>query len=144
MKAYADSSFITALYLPEQNSPVAVAFLKEHDSPLPFTPWHRLEVRNALRLAVFRKAIDPRQARIQLNQLEVDLRQSVLIVHTPIDWVAVLREAEKLGAAHNQSIGARSSDLFHVAAAIQWRAERFLTFDGRQKRLAQAAKLAVQ
>jgi hypothetical protein len=45
-----------------------------------------------------------------------DSKDETLLVHTPIDWTDVLREAEKLGAAHNLAIGCRSADLFHVAA----------------------------
>ena len=37
--------------------------------PLPFTRWHRLEVRNAMRLAVFHRAIESIQAKAQLGQL---------------------------------------------------------------------------
>lgn len=142
MKAYADSSFLVALYLQQQSSASAAAFVRRHGVALPFTPWHRLEVRNAIRLAVFHGLIDVYQGKTQLKQIEADLREEALIVHAPVDWIAVLREAEKLGAAHNQSIGCRSADLFHVAAALEWGADRFLTFDERQKKMAKAAGLA--
>ena len=144
MKAYADSSFIVALYLQQQSSSVAATFMRQHGESLPFTPWHRLEVRNAIRLAFFHKAIDSHQCKLQLKQLEVDLREETLIVHTRIDWVAVLREAEKLGAAYNEAIGCRSADLFHIATAIEWKADYFLTLDERQKKMAKAASLTVK
>lgn len=76
--------------------------------------------------------------------METDLRDETLIVHTPFDWTTVLREAEKLGAAHNESIGCRSSGLFHVAAAAHWGADCFLTLDDRQQKMAKAAGLAVE
>jgi predicted nucleic acid-binding protein len=144
LKAYADSSFIIALYLQQQSSLVAAAFMHQHDAALPFTPWHRLEVRNAIRLAVFQRMIDSHQSKIQLKQVDADLRDETLIVLAPIDWVTVLREAEKVGAAHNESIGCRSADLFHVAAAVEWGADHFLTFDERQKKMAKAVGLAVR
>jgi len=118
--------------------------MRQHGMALPFTPWHRLEVRNAIRLAVFHRAIDAHQGRTQLKQVETDLRDETLIVHVSIDWVMTLREAEKLGAAHNESIGCRSSDLFHIAAAMEWGADHFLTFDERQKKMAIAAGLAIK
>ena len=49
MKAYADSSFIVALYVQQQSSPKAIALMERYGQALPFTPWHRLEVRNAHR-----------------------------------------------------------------------------------------------
>lgn len=118
--------------------------MQQQGAPLPFTPWHRLEVRNAIRLAVFHRAIDLHQGKTQLKQIEADLRDEALIVHAPIDWVTVLREAEKLGAAHNESIGCRSGDLFHIAAAGEWGADYFLTFDERQKKMAKAAGMKAE
>lgn len=117
--------------------------MRQHGATLPFTPWHRLEVRNAIRRAVFHHVIDSNQGRTQLRQVEADLRAETLIVHTPIDWVTVLRGAEKLGAMHNEAIGCRSADLFHIAAAVELGAGHFLTFDGRQERMAKAVGLSV-
>ncbi len=33
----------------------AIAFIEDYGQALLFTPWHRLEVRNAIRLAVWQK-----------------------------------------------------------------------------------------
>ena len=52
----------------------------------------------------------------------------------------MLREAEKLGAAHNETIGCRSADLFHIAAGRQTGCDSFLTFDTFNGK--QAAKAA--
>ena len=144
MKAYADSSFIVALYLQQQSSSKAVAWLERYGRALPFTPWHRLEVRNALRLAVYYKAIDALQCRTQLRQIETDLKDQTLLAHLAIDWTDVLRAAEKMGAAHTQTIGSRSADLFHVAAARQTGCDCFLTFDEKRSMMATAARLSVQ
>jgi hypothetical protein len=144
LKAYADSSFIVALYLQQQSSAVAAAFMQRHGKPLPFTAWHQLETRNAIRLAVFHKLIDSTQSKTQLKQMDADLRNETLLVHTPVDWVALLREAEKLGAAHAEDSGCRSGDLVHVAAAMELGFDLFLTFDKRQRKMAKAAGLSVK
>lgn len=144
MKAYADSSFIVALYLQQQSSIVAGAFMQRQGEPLPFTPWHRLEVRNAIRLAVFHKLIDATQSKTQLKQVDLDLQDESLLVHTPVDWVAVMRGAEKLGGVNTENIGCRSGDLLHVAAAVELNFELFLSFDDRQKKMAKAAGLTVK
>jgi predicted nucleic acid-binding protein len=144
LKAYADSSFIVALYLPQQSSSEAIALMERHAQPLPFTPWHRLEVRNAIRLAVWRKVIEAPQGKTQLRQLDADLREEALLVHTPVDWTDILREAERLGAAHNLAIGCRSADLFHVAACRELSCDTFLTFDAPQRAMARAAGLVVK
>ena len=144
MKACADSSFIVALYVPQQSSPKAIAFIERYGQALPFTLWHRLEVRNAIRLAVCQNLIDSVQAKTQLKQIDADLKEEALLVHQAIDWTDVLREAEKLGANHNQTIGCRSADLFHIAAARQLGCEQFLTFDIKQTAMAKAVGLAVK
>jgi hypothetical protein len=118
--------------------------MRQHGQPLPFTPWHRLEVRNALRLAVFNKAITSQQVKIQSKQLEEDLREQMLLTHTPVDWISVLRRAENLGARHNESIGCRSGDLFHIAATMEMDTELFLTFNYRQGKLAKETGLTVK
>jgi predicted nucleic acid-binding protein len=133
-----------ALYLQQQNSPKAVAFMQSYGKELPFTPWHRLEVRNAIRLAVFQQLIDPLQARTQLSQVDADLKDEMLLTRTAVDWTDVLRQAEKLGAAHNEAIGCRSADLFHVAAAKEIKCETFLTFDEKQEAMAKVAGLRVK
>ena len=56
----------------------------------------------------------------------------------------MLREAEKLGAAHNETMSCRSADLFHVAAAAEAGCDTFFTLDDRQTALAKAAGLTVQ
>jgi predicted nucleic acid-binding protein len=144
VKAYGDSSFLVALYLQQQSSPKAIAFMEKYAQPLPFTPWHRLEVRNAIRLAVWQKVIEKAQGSLQLKQLEIDVKEETLLVHQSIDWTDVLREAERLGAEHNETIGCRSADLFHVAAAKELGCETFLTFDEKQASMAKAAGLSVK
>jgi predicted nucleic acid-binding protein len=79
-----------------------------------------------------------------LKQIDEDLKEETLLVHQPIDWTDVLREAEKLGADYNIRIGCRSADLFHVAAARELGCPQFLTFDDRQIALAEAAGLEVK
>jgi hypothetical protein len=94
-------------------------------------------------LAVFHRRIDSLECRRVIAQLEADLRDETLLVHMQLDWIAVLRQAEKLGATHVGALMCGSPDLFHIAAAIEWGADHFLTFDARQKKMAEAAGLAV-
>ena len=117
--------------------------MQQHGEALPFNPFHRMEVRNAIRLAVFKEDIDSFVCKTQLKQIEADLRDETLLIHVPVDWVTVLRQAEYLGATHNESVGCRSSDLFHIAVAVEWEVEHFLTFDERQKKMAKLAGLSL-
>ncbi|HXP60773.1 MAG TPA: hypothetical protein VN829_09790 [Dongiaceae bacterium] len=76
--------------------------------------------------------------------MDSDLEDQTVLVHQSLDWTDVLREAERLGAAHNERLGCRSADLFHVAAACQLGCAQFLTFDQRQAAMAEAAGLTLK
>jgi predicted nucleic acid-binding protein len=144
MRAYADSSFIVSLYLPEPiRTERAIAYMEMHREALPFTPQHRLEVRNAIRLLVWSKRITVSDGTSAIREIEADLDSEVFLIHSPLDYTDTFRRADKIGSAHNERVGARSSDLFHVAAALQLGFKRFLTFDHKQLELAQATGLKV-
>ena len=47
----------------------------------------------------------------------------------------------QLARRHGANLGLRTLDTLHVASALELRAERFWTFDERQKKLARAVGL---
>ena len=53
VKIYVDSSVLFSLYVTDANSPKADAWRKANPGPLDLTAFHRVELRNALSLAVF-------------------------------------------------------------------------------------------
>jgi predicted nucleic acid-binding protein len=141
--AYADSSFLLSLLVEDGNTQDAVRFMRRNPEVLAFNPLHRLEVRNGLRLRVFRKEIEGVERTMAIRQMESSLDNG-LFVHVPLPWTDALRKAEELSAAHAERIGSRSADTLHVAAALLARIEVFLSFDERQRDLASAAKLVVK
>lgn len=143
MPAYADSSFLVRIYTPHSDSHKALAWMQRARDPLPFTPFHRHELRNGIRLRVFRGEISVEQRKRAFEEIESDLADNVLL-HTPVAWTDAFREAEKLAAAHTETLGVRSFDLLHVGLALTLGAEEFLTFDIRQAKLAEAAGLTTK
>lgn len=73
MGSYADTSFLGSYYLPDANSAVAQATVRSMTLPIAFTALHRLELRNALALAVFRGRITAAQAQAVWPDVEADL-----------------------------------------------------------------------
>ena len=68
------------------------------------------------------------------------------VMRTPYDPAGRFRcrgkmNIAELGPRHAARLGARTLDSLHVACALELRAERFWTFDERQKRLARAEGL---
>lgn len=142
MRAYADTSFLFALMIHDANSPAAGAYLRAHRQVLPFTPLQRLELKNAIRLAVFRKHAETGTAKAALEQIAADLAAGNL-VDAPLAWPDVLNEADRLSERHTAALGIRTLDLLHVGAAVCLGLKEFLTFDDRQRACAKAAGLRV-
>jgi predicted nucleic acid-binding protein len=143
MPAYADTSFLAALYSPEPGSLEAIGLMQRLRQPLPFTPFHRHELRNGIRRRVFRKEITTGQRTAALAEMEADLREGIL-THTPVPWTDTFRLAEELAAAHTEALGVRSFDLLHVGLARALGATEFFTLDARQAALARVAGLKVK
>ncbi len=143
MAAYADTSFLVRAYTPHADSRKTLSWLQKAREPLPFTSLHRHELRNAIRLRVFRGEISAEQRKLAFQELESDLTDNIL-VHMPVPWTDTFREAEDLAALHTEKLGVRSFDLLHVALALTLNATEFLTCDTRQASLAQVAGLKVK
>lgn len=142
MKAYADTGFLCSLYAPDTLTLRAVARMKRQALPLAFTWLHQLELRNALRLRIFRGDITTGQRDASLNTMLADLATGVLVAASP-PLSEVMTEAERLSALHSQTLGTRTLDILQVAAALVLGLAELLTFDTRQAALAKAAGLKV-
>ncbi|MBI3784138.1 MAG: type II toxin-antitoxin system VapC family toxin [Deltaproteobacteria bacterium] len=142
MNTYVDTGFLCSLYAPDAHTRRVVARMRRQRLPLPFTWLHQIELRNALRLRVFRREITAAQREASLNMMLADLGSGVLVVAAPA-LAEVTTEAERLGAVHSEKLGTRSLDILHVASAVVLGSTSFLTFDRRQAALARASGLSV-
>lgn len=142
MSLYADSSFLVAVCARNAHTSAALALWRElEETPLPFHPIHRLEVRNAIRRMVFTGDIEAPAARRALDDLAADMGGD--FPHLALNWTDVLRRAEDIGSAHTPDTGLRSMDAFHLAAAMDTGHDTLLTFDGVQAAVARRLGLAV-
>jgi predicted nucleic acid-binding protein len=114
-----------------------------HPQPLIFTPLHRIEVRNAFRNLAALGQMREEECRSAFHRIDDDLRQEIL-VHTSVTWTNIFRRADELSEAHADRHGQRTIDLLHVALALDAGARTFLSFDRRQRQLAQSAGLKVR
>jgi predicted nucleic acid-binding protein len=139
--AYADSSVLVALYIWDSHSLAAKEMVKS-DLRVCFTPLHLAECCHAIAQQVFQGRILPDQAEVAYEDLQRDLSAGVW-VETAIPESAFVLCAE-LGRRYGPKIAIRTLDTLHVACALELKADRFLTFDDRQKKLAktQGLKLA--
>jgi hypothetical protein len=79
MNLYADTSLLISYDINDSNSVSAQAVLHATADPLPFTGLHRLEMRNALALGVFRHILTPAQVSAAWSDVERDLRSGRLV-----------------------------------------------------------------
>lgn len=135
---YADSSFLVSLYRNDANRRVADQFMARHRPLLAFSALNRIELRNGLRNARSCGEISEDECRAAFRQIEHDLDEALLI-HVAVEWTRIFRRENHAG--HD---GQRTLDLLHVAIALESGANIFLSFDRRQRRLAQAAGLKVK
>lgn len=141
--SYPDSSFLFSLVAKDSRSSDASAFMVRSTAPLVFNSLHRMEVRNALRNAVGRAEITDSDRRAAFQLLDDDLREGMFL-HTAINWTDAFRRADELSEKHAAEHVQRTIDLLHVANALECGAKVFLSFDRRQRRLAQAVGLKVK
>ena len=107
MPGYADTSFLCSCYLPDANTGPAFATLQSLSGPLPFSALHRLELRNAFGLAVFRGRINAGQAAAAWRDVASDLTAGRLSP-ARLNWYALLRQAALISGQHTPATGSRS------------------------------------
>lgn len=140
MTHYPDSSFLVSCYVRDANTRAAKACLNRIQAPLAFTALHALEVRNAFKLGVFRGFFTAKDAASAWTNLEADLR-SGLLVKAAVKWPVAFRVAVHLSERHSVTLGTRSIDILHIASAKAIRAAELLSFDVRQRSVAQLVGL---
>jgi len=142
-EAYPDSSFLVSLYRQDSNHAAATALMQKRAPFLVFLPLHRVELRNALRVAQAQGLITGEERRDAFKEIERDMRDGFLM-HTALAWSDVCRRADELSEKHSTRNGQRAIDLLHVAAALESGTKLFFSFDQRQRGLAKAAGLQVR
>lgn len=143
MPPYVDTGVLVKLHIAEPDSSRAVELVRTAQVPFPFTQWQELELRNAIRLKVFRREITAAELALAMESIQSDLDSGVL-VPKHLDSAAVLRMAEELSSRSTARLGCRTLDIVHVAAARILGVDEFLTFDNRQAALAREVGLEVR
>jgi predicted nucleic acid-binding protein len=144
MNFYPDTTFFLALrFFDDTHHEAATEFYEARgDETFIWSPWHRVEVSNALRQFALgdQPVVSAGDARRIIHRLETDVRVGYFL-HMEADWRDVLRTAYEISAEHAFFFHCRSADLLHVAYAKELAADSFVSFDDAQIELARAAGL---
>ena len=143
MVAFADTGFVASLYLKETTSAQARAAVQAASAALPLTPLVALELRNAFNRAVQRGRITTAERDALWQDVETDI-SSGFLSPTPLPSEELHKKARQLSDRHTPSLGTRTLDLLHVAAALVLEAEVFFSFDDRQRKAAASEGLKVK
>lgn len=148
MSAFADTSFLFAIYLPRAVSEQAMAKVESlQDAPL-ISSLVRFEFQQAVWFKVWLRAqgqplgMSETAAQSALAAFELDVEQAVWVVAEQ-EMESVVTRAEKLALDHTPRHGARAMDILHLAFALQIGATELLSFDENQRGVAHAEGLAV-
>jgi predicted nucleic acid-binding protein len=136
-EVYVDPSGLARLYLHQEGSREMSLWRRRVSGPLPVTPHGRNEIINAICRAVFLGHLTANAATEALADFASDFAEGRLR-RAEILWRAALHQAAKLSQTHTPKLGTRSSDVLHVACALELKSRYFLTFDQRQRMLASA------
>jgi len=143
MVAFADTGFIASLYLRESTSAQAQAAIQAAPVALPITPLAVLELRNALNRSVQRQSITTAQRDALWRDVEADIASGFLVL-TPVASDELHSKARHLSDRYTPTLGTRSLDLLHVAAALVLQTKVFFSFDDRQRKAAAGEGLKVK
>jgi predicted nucleic acid-binding protein len=141
LSIYADTSFVASLYIPDANSVEAARRMERLSLPVLITPLGELELVNAVQLRLFRKEVRTMEARAANAAFRADLNGGVFAMRA-LPEEAFIR-ARQLASKWTVTLGTRSLDILHVAAAIALRVVTFHTSDDRQRKLAKAVGFLV-
>ena len=140
-KTYFDTGALVKLYIVERGSDF-VQNIAHRTGAIGINPLQETELRNAILAAEGRRTVSREAARRSLDNFEEDLQNGVFIRESP-EWAWVYRRADILARQYTPRFLCRTLDILHIAAAELSGAERIVTGDQRQQKLAKATGLKV-
>ncbi len=142
MKIYADTNFITRLYLERPETIAAEDDFEFGVAPFPITWLLHAELINAFQLSVLsgygedQRRITPEIAAACQEQFRDDLRVGTVFESVTLPEADWLRQFEAISLRHASKQGFRTYDLLHVSAALLLGCDAFWSFDKKACKLA--------
>jgi hypothetical protein len=128
-------------YAADGNFESAIRAMESAGDSLLMTAFGELEAVHALELRAFRKEMNREQVDLCVDNFGRDVKAGVF------DLLAVpesaFRRAREVSRKTTAQFGTRTSDLLHVACALELGAIGFDSFDKQQRRLAKSMNLTL-
>jgi predicted nucleic acid-binding protein len=142
LSAYADTSFLFSLYVPDSHSSKALSLVKTAPLPWLATSFNEFELENSIYQFQFRRELTSADAKASIASFRRDIAAGLFSVQPFTE--ETIRRASLLSSRSTPSFGCRALDVLHVASAIVLGAEILYTFDQKQAQLAAAEGLFVK
>ncbi len=142
MNIYADTNFLSRLYLERPETSEAEALFKRDQPLLPITWLLRVEIINAFEQSVLtgygesRARISAEFAAACHQQFRDDLKDRLFLKVTEVPLHALISLFEEIALRHTARHGFRTYDILHVASALLLKCRTFWSFDIRASKLA--------
>ena len=138
---YLDTSAFLKLYIREAGSEEVQAMVAGQAEPLPVWEILEMELGNALNLKVFRGELESSEAVRQYSLFQQRQKRGFYFV-PEIRRAQLMADFRELSGL-TPRLGCRTMDILHVACARQLKPTAFLTYDHRQRELAEMVDLCV-
>jgi predicted nucleic acid-binding protein len=138
---YLDTSALIKLYLLEDHSEQVDELVRSQDEPLPVWELQEVELVNALRLKVFWNELRTGDAEHLIAQY-MDRKRRGLYYMPEMGRSHLVSRFHRL-SPHTERLGCRSLDVLHVACACELAPDVFVSYNERQRSLAEIAGLVV-
>ena len=138
----ADASFLVSVFLGDEHGAEAWRWWQSTRQVLTVSRLALFEAENAIRAAPFCGKCTPAEANAALDGL-VRARMEGFIERREIPTRRLYPAAQRLSTHHTGPEVYGAMDILHVAAAQELGAKHFASFDGPQRKLAEAAGLDV-
>lgn len=136
---YLDTSALLKLYVMEDGSKEVQALLESQPAPLPISEILEMELCNALKLKVFWGDLTAEQSDEQIQYFR-NRKKRGLYYYPEVNRSTLMAEFKVL-SERTPHLGCRTMDILHVAYANIYGANQFITFDAKQRKLAEEAGL---
>lgn len=131
------------LYVLESTSGSVIRFVESRREPLVVTRHLSLEIQTAIRQQVFNKSLPTDKARQAIQNFNRDVGLGYVFNRPDLDMHRVYGRALDLSRTWADTLGVRTLDILHVAAALELGLVEFVTGDKRQAQLAEKCSLTV-
>ncbi len=138
---YLDTSALVKLYIREPGSEDVQGWVISQDDPLPIWELQEMELVNALYIKVFQREISAEDAERQMERFRKRRREGFYFFPglDRLTWIEKFFEIVRC----TQEIGSRTLDIQHVAYAVLLKPLQFVSYDERQRKVAEREGLNV-